>query len=441
MHTAILGAGISGLTAGSELHRRGEEYTVCEEKSEIGGLCRVRTKEGFSLEVVSHVLHFQSPEAKQFLHTVLGGNLIQVERNAWIYFRGRYVPYPFQTHIGFLPLPEKVSCLLGYWRAWIGRQFGDQHHPENFEDWIHRHVGPGIARGFMVPYNTKLWGIAPRDMSVDWVRSFVPRSTMRECMLGFLLKESKQIGYNSSFLYPKRGGTQVLVDAIGAGVSNVRLNKRAVQIDLERKIVRFQDGDEVRYDRLISTIPLEVFILQAIGVPEELSYAATCLRFTAMLNLTFCLRRPAPNSFHWVYFPDPEFPFFRVVFPSNISSSLAPPGCSIVSVEISNPDMEKQEELERQVQQHLLDLGFIKHPSDVIFTERNYLDHAYPVHDLGREVRVKCLLDFLRSRDVWSIGRFGGWRYSSIDDAITEALRTVETITATPVGIAPPVSV
>ncbi len=48
-----------------------------------------------------------------------------------------------------------------------------------------------------------------------------------------------------------------------------------------------------------------------------------------------------------------------------------------------------------------------------------------PLLHLGREIRVASLLEFFKSRDVWSIGRFGGWRYSSIDDAIVEALQAV----------------
>jgi protoporphyrinogen oxidase len=107
---------------------------------------------------------------------------------------------------------------------------------------------------------------------------------------------------------------------------------------------------------------------------------------------------------------------------------LAPKNASIISAEISNPEMEHKLELEDQVKASLRGLGFLDHASDVILTERTYIEHAYPIHDLGREVCVTRLLEFLKSRDVWSIGRFGGWYYSSLGDAISRALETVREI-------------
>ena len=43
-----------------------------------------------------------------------------------------------------------------------------------FEDFIRRSMGEGVARHFMVPYNTKLWHLPPRRMTVDWLGRFVP---------------------------------------------------------------------------------------------------------------------------------------------------------------------------------------------------------------------------------------------------------------------------
>lgn len=428
-HTVILGGGISGLTAAYSLSSNSsQDCTVYEKEPSAGGLCRTIDREGFKFDLVSHVLHFRSQDARQLVEELLRGNLLKVERSAWIYFRGDYVPYPFQSHMGFLPLAEKVSCLMGYWRAWIHRQFNGSYQPENFEDWIHHHFGSGIARHFMIPYNSELWGTPPKEISPDWVRPFVPASNFRQTMAGLIFKRSRNFGYNSSFCYPRQGGIQALVDGFTRRVPRVVLDRRAVEIGLDNKTVRFQDGETARYERLISTVPLDVLVTTCRGVPDELRYAASKLRCTTLLNVTCCLRRPLPVPYHWVYFPEPEFPFFRLVFPSNISSHLAPAGCSIVSAEISNPEMTRQDELVQSVLACLERLGIAEKPSEVAFVERNFLTHAYPVHDLGREVRVKSLLEFLRSKQVWSIGRFGGWRYSSIDDAIMEALQTAREV-------------
>jgi len=87
--------------------------------------------------------------------------------------------------------------------------------------------------------------------------------------------------------------------------------------------------------------------------------------------------------------------------------------------------MKHESELENQIKAILLDLRFIDRPSDVIFAVRTFIKHAYPIHDLGREIHVRKLRDFLKSKGVWSIGRFGSWHYSSLGDAISEAFETV----------------
>ncbi len=427
--TLILGAGISGLATALALSEASDQgYAIYEQSSAAGGLCQITERDGFRLEKVTHVLHFRSAHVQAAVEGLLDGNLDRIERSAWIYFSKRYVPYPFQTHLGFLPLAEKIYCMAHFWGPWIANKFNGTRDSQNFEEWVHAHFGRGIGKHFMIPYNTKLWGIAPHEMSTDWVKRFVPRTSLRKVMLGFLLKRSREIGYNAYFSYPRWYGVQALVDALEARVRPIIFNKKAIEIDLSQKTVLFEDGEGVQFNRLVSTIPLKTFVLRAKGVPDALRLAAENLRATSLLNITYCLRKPLPHAHHWVYFPEPEYPFFRLVFPSNISSSLAPDNCSIISAEISNPAAHLRSELETRTLQHLMDLGYVKDPSDIVLIQSAYLDHAYPVHDLGREARVAGMLEFLKSKGVWSIGRFGAWRYSSIDDAIVEGLKAAQEI-------------
>lgn len=431
-HTVVLGAGIGGLTAALSLSRlQGETYSVYEGESAPGGLCRTLAQEGFTFDLVAHVLHFHTPEAEQLVHSLMDGNLQKKERNAWIYFRKRYIPYPFQAHLGFLPIFEGGRCLVGFFRSWLSRKRNGPIQPENFGEWIQHQFGSGIARYFMIPYNTKLWGLPPEAMSVDWVRPFVPRTSAAEVMASLLARRTKNAGYNSHLLYPAKGGIQSLVEGLTARLSGFNLNHRAVEINLDRKTVRFENDREVSYDRLISTIPLKVLAQQAVGMPAGLRAAAQDLRATSLLSIVFGIRHPAGYEFHWVYFPEPQYPFFRLISPSNISSSLAPPKCSILSAEISDPKPGQEDFLKRQTQDAVLRLGLIKRASEIVFTQVTRIEHAYPVHDLKRAFLVPQILEYLKSRNVWSIGRFGAWHYSSLDDTIVEALQTVREATET----------
>lgn len=432
MHTAILGAGISGLSAAYAL----QEISTCscslyEQAPAVGGLCRTQKVEGYQFDTVSHVLHFRSEQTKNLVQQIVGAKLIRKERSAWIYFQRRYVPYPFQAHLNALPAAAQADCLSGYLKAWVKRKIAGPHEPENFGEWVDQYFGEGIARHFMRPYNQKLWGAAPEQLSLDWIRPFVPRTELRQVISNVVSRKNHhQAGYNPWFFYPAQGGIQTVCEAFRTRLKAVHLEQEAVEVDVRHRTIQFRDGSRQSYDRLISTIPLPNLIKRLRDVPEDLKKEVGGLRWTSLLNLTYCLSRPVPRPFHWAYFPEGEFPFFRLVFPSNISQELAPQGGGLIAAEISNPPPGQEKDLERQVLSHLLKLGWIGQAADVVFVMRNYFPYAYPVHDLERARRVSRLMDFLRSNQVWSIGRFGAWRYSSIDDAITEAFRVASAVAA-----------
>ena len=432
MQTVILGAGISGLSAAyalQEISSRG--YTLYEQAPTVGGLCRTQQVGGYKFDTVSHVLHFRSEETRDLVQRIVGEALVRTERSAWIYFQRSYVPYPFQTHLNALPSAAKIDCLIGFLKAWIRRKIAGAREPQNFGEWVAEYFGEGIAHHFMRPYNRKLWGVEPEDLSLDWIRPFVPQIHLRQVVSNILSRQNHhEVGYNPWFFYPESGGIQSVCEAFQSRLQEVHLDHEALEIDLDRKTILFRSGERVAYQRLVSTIPLPSLVRRAKGIPEELQNEAKSLRWTSLLNLTFCIRSPLPQPYHWVYFPESDFPFFRLVFPSNISPELAPKGGALIAAEISNPDPSKEEELEDRCLACLLRLGWIKNAQDVAHVARNAFPYAYPVHDLKRGERVRRLLHFLQTKQVWSIGRFGAWRYSSMDDAITEAFNIAPSIHA-----------
>jgi protoporphyrinogen oxidase len=432
LRTVILGAGISGLTAAYALQEISpNSYSLYERAPTVGGLCRTQEVDGYQFDTVSHVLHFRSEETRSLVQHIVGEELVRQERSAWIYFQRRYVPYPFQTHLNALPSAAKIDCLTGYLKSWTKRNFVGTREPDNFDEWVKQFFGGGIARHFMRPYNRKLWGVEPEELSLDWIRPFVPQAQLRQVISNVLSRRNHhEVGYNPWFFYPARGGIQTVCEAFRSRLTNVHMDQEAAEIDTDQRTVLFRSGERVSYARLISTIPLPSLIQRAKGVTEKLKQEVSGLRWTSLLNLTFCLRRPLPQPFHWVYFPEAEFPFFRLVFPSNISGELAPEGSGLIAAEISNPEPGKEEELEKQVLECLIKLGWIGKAQDVVRIVRNYFPYAYPVHDLKRGERVRRLLHYLQTKGIWSIGRFGAWHYSSMDDAITEALHIAPAILA-----------
>jgi protoporphyrinogen oxidase len=426
VHIAVVGAGITGLAAALELKRRGhDDYAVYEQESVPGGLCRSHSIDGYSFDVVSHVLHFRSATVRQLVTDVLADGLASSQRDAAIYFNGRYIPYPFQTHLGYLPWRTGLGCLAGM----IGARVKDifvRSAPETFAQWIHAEFGSGIARHFMLPYNRRLWGADPAEMSLDWMR-FVPRAPLRPVLSSFLSGKTPQ-GYNAQFLYPKTGGIQELVNAMSARIGSIRLHTRITAIEPVRKRLYFENGTSSGYDVLVSTIPLNSLTELCRDTPQPVLAAARKLRSVPIASITYGIRRPVNRSHHWVYFPHDDVPFFRLFFNSNVAPQCAPEGASLVSAEFSNVAEKDLNELATKSSISLQKLDLITGPGDIEFAHATYFHCGYPIHDLVRRTSVEQLLQHFRALDIYSIGRFGAWRYCSIEDGFLDAAEAIEAI-------------
>ncbi len=74
MKTAILGGGLSGLTLARLLHENGREIIVLEAEPDYGGLCRSKTKKGFTFDIGgSHIIFSRDAEVLSFMRRMIAG--------------------------------------------------------------------------------------------------------------------------------------------------------------------------------------------------------------------------------------------------------------------------------------------------------------------------------------------------------------------------------
>jgi protoporphyrinogen oxidase len=422
LHVVVVGAGASGLAAGYALQQRNNSdltYQVFEAEADAGGVCRTFRSGPFTFDRVSHALHFRDPQMRDFVRSLLGNDLLEVNRRAFVRYKGRYIPYPYQMHLGYLPW----SDLLAATSSFIGARLKRQATAANFRSWMEAEFGSKVCEQFMLPYNRKLWGVDPEEMSTDWMR-FVPRTSAAQ-LLKSAFVPSRQAGYNANFLYPAAGGISALFSAFGERVPGLQTGKAVSEFRVREKKVVFSDGSDSSYDRLITTIPLPELARLTPEMPEKIREAIMGLRNTSLLSVIFCIDRPAALPFHWVYFAEKQFPFFRLYFTSNVNPAHAPPGGSIVAAEISNPAAGERESLIESSMEALLRLGIVDNRDQIASVNAFDLRYAYPVPTLDRLERLKFIFDWLKQMDVRSIGRFGSWSYSSIEDCILQGFSTV----------------
>jgi protoporphyrinogen oxidase len=56
--------------------------------------------------------------------------------------------------------------------------------------------------------------------------------------------------------------------------------------------------------------------------------------------------------------------------------------------------------------------------SDVLFYRLRRIEHAYVIYDSPRATALPTIQEYLNSIGIISTGRYGGWNYSSMEDAI-----------------------
>jgi len=415
----ILGAGPTGLGAAYLLTRSGfEDWVLYEREAVVGGLARsFRDDRGFLWDIGGHVVFSHYDVFTRLLDDLLGPDgWIQHERECWVHVLKRWVPYPFQNNIHHLPTGACSRCLEGLIQAAIS---SSPRPPENFDEFIGRTFGEGIAELFMRPYNSKVWGCPLAKLNARWVgeRVTVPDPVGVACNV--VHRRAKMTwGPNNQFRFPARGGTGAVWEALSARLpaDRVRLKREAVAINADARAVRFADGMVQPYGTLLSTVPLDRLVAMT-GHREWFGLASSLMHSSTHVVGVALRGRPsaAAETKCWMYFPESRVPFYRVTHFSHYSPHNVPDARSDWSLmaEVSeSPDKPvNPETVAADTVAGLVAVGLVESPDHVAHTWSHRVEYGYPTPSLGRDAVLKALLPALEAFGIVSRGRFGAWLY------------------------------
>ena len=418
----IVGAGLTGLSAAYHL---GDEYIIFEKEDSVGGLCRTVHKEGFYFDFSGHLLHLRDEYTKQLVASLLPDKFREHHRWAHIHYHNRTVPFPFQANLSALPPDAKKECLLGFIYSYCNRK---EKSIGTFEEWVHAYLGEGLARHFFVPYNTKLYGDSLKNLTPEWCDWFVPKPSLEETVDGALGDQTRDFGYNINFLYPRQGGIQILADAIAQKVHNLILGVSVGTVCWKEKELETVSGERYGYERLISTMPLPELVNALDPLPRELREAGLVLRWRAVHCINIGVKKTGGPTSHWAYFPEEDFVFYRVGFIHNICERSVPEGCSAYYIEIASDPHEDVdvEELTGRSIEDFNKVGILEGGDDIVAVQYLPMPCAYVVYDHVRPAAVQTIKEFLEQHDIHSVGRYGGWKYSTMEDALLDGKSIAE---------------
>ena len=305
--------------------------------------------------------------------------------------------------------------------------------PRNFEEFIYKVWGAGIAKHFAIPYNKKLWAVPLTEMETSWLGGRVPLPDLAEMIDGALKPVPKPMGPNARFGYPLRGGFQALMDGFLPHLAHEpRLQVEVSAVSAAKHTVTLSSGETLPYDYLISTMPLPLLV-KALGdeAPEHVRTAAAGLRYVSVRCVNLGIGRENLTEKHWIYYPD-DTVFHRIFVQGNASLYCNAPGgfgltCEITYSEYKPLPADGEALIERCISDcHRV--GFFT-PDDAVWSA-NMVDmpYAYVVYDHERAANVTLIREWLLAHDIVLAGRYSEWEYYNSDHAFLAGQKAAQRV-------------
>ena len=405
----IVGAGVSGLAyAGFSKN----ECLLLEKDAEIGGYCKTIKWGDFVWDYSGHFFHFRDTFLEDYIcRNMVHDDIRYCEKHTQIFYRQKYIDFPFQKNIHQLDQDEFIDCLYDLFTTTGNDYF-------TFKQMLYAKFGQSIAEKFLIPYNEKLYACDLNRLDVDAMGRFFPYADKEEIIRNF--KKTNNNSYNSHFTYP-RGGAIEYVKSLASyiGKSNICLNECVKSIDVTEKTIK-TDKRELKYDNLISTMPFPL-LMQCCSM----EYDTDIYSWNKVLVFNLGFDKKGKDVFNnWIYVPSKDFCFYRVGYYDNI---FATKNMSLY-VELGfgkNTDVIDVEYYKEKVLDDLKKAGIIT-DHKLIASHFVIMDPAY-VHITKESIRdVEEKKKVLARNNIYSIGRYGSWTYCSIEDNILEAKALME---------------
>ncbi|MDQ6618408.1 MAG: FAD-dependent oxidoreductase [Pseudomonadota bacterium] len=478
----VLGAGPTGLSAA---YHYGAQSLLLERNPTVGGWCRSIQDKGFTFDYAGHIMFSNDPYVLDLYRVLLGDNVHWQNREAWIYSKDVYTRYPFQGALYGLPPQVLKECLIGAIEARFGPMkpavpsvpaqapaavsaapalkrkasaAGDPKDPvdccgdgvaelpatprkvtdgpaggppRNFEEFIYRVWGAGVAKHFAVPYNRKLWTVPLSDMETSWLGGRVPMPDLEEMIDGALQPVGKPMGPNARFGYPLRGGFQAMMEGfLPLLKGELELSADVLAVSPSTRTVMLADGRSFNYEVLISTLPLPELI-KAMGdeAPPEIRHAARELRHVSVRCVNIGVGRPNLTEKHWIYYPE-DTVFHRIFVQGNASPYCNPPGGFGLTCEITySPTKPLPVDGDALIQRCIEEcrrVGIIGEDDPIITANLVDMKYAYVIYDHNRAQHVQRIRSWLEQRQILLAGRYSEWEYYNSDHAFLAGKKAAE---------------
>ena len=392
MKYLILGAGPSGLTFANSLLRNGEEdFLVLERFPEAGGLCRSAMVDGSPFDIGGgHFLDVKNPNVTEYMFSFLKEEEWDCyERNSQIDLYGDMIGSPIEANIWQLPKDKQKKYLDSIEVAGCNRGIDK---PEKFTEWINWKLGDAISEDYMIPYNQKMFGEDLDLLGTYWLEK-LPNVSYEETKLS--CENHKPYGTqpgHARFYYPKEYGYgEAFIKMAEALGDRIKYNETVESIDYENRIV----NDKYQADVIIITIPYKS-IKEHRNLPKEYVNIIDSLKYSSVV--TAYEEDNLDTKAHWIYYPDPKLSYHRILVRHNFCPNS---------------------------KGYWTETNLTRYDEDKANKEgKTYFvnDYAYPLNTIGKQENMHEFLTYLKSKNIFGLGRWGEWQHYNSDVVMQRAM-------------------
>jgi len=407
--TLILGAGISGLTAGKFLKH---SFKIIEKTRVAGGLSTQYRSGDFLFDYGGHYFHFKD-KSKIKTYVEKFSSFKEYSRDSRISLFNKFIPFPVQFHLSYFPKKISEQVL----EEILNR---DEKKTGDLKDFLLNNFGQTLCGYFFFPFLSKYYRRNLSEIIPLKDKGSIPVPKNSDVIAGYRGKRFKDTGYNPLFYYPEKSLKNFMDNYEKSVKDNILFSEEVKRIDVDNRKV-FTEKGVFDFNNLINTLPLKQFVSMIDGWEKRFPEAADLEHIsTAVVNVVLKRRR---KRFHWLYIPQAEIPFYRAgYYPGGkhpvcyLEMSLKPG---------KTPDMNT---ISSEANKTLVELGLIKNRDEVIYMDIKIIPVSYIIFNRSWENDVSSLIEKLRDFNIETTGRFGKWDYSSMSDDILSAKEITEKI-------------
>jgi len=420
---AILGGGISGISAGYHLALNGLENIVFEKRSTWGGLCDNFTiGNGFRFDYFIH-LSFAKDEyvQKLFAESSEAHKHKPISTN---YYNGYWLKHPAQNNLAPLSSEVKTKIILDF----VNRPKIEK--PNNYKEWLLAQFGEYFTNNFSGIYTKKYWTVRAENLTTDWLGGRFSIPPLENMLKGAFEEQEENFYYAQEMRYPKQGGYKSFLKEM-ASKTNIQTNKDVVLIDLKTKRIDFADTTFIHYEKLISSLPLPEFIKRIKDIPKNILEASEKLLCTSGQLVSLGFNKPDIPKNIWFYIYDEDILPARAYSPSLKSPNNVPDRKSSLQFETYFSKVKPKKIVDDGLVEHVIEKGIkmkLWDINDIEVTDYREVKYANVVFDFERAKNVSIIHAYLNQNDIKYIGRFGEWDYLWSDQSLLSGKNVINNL-------------